>query len=57
MKLEHSLTLYTKNKLKMDKRAKYKPETIKLLEQNMGGTLFDINCNNIFWLYLLKQRK
>ena len=23
-------------------------ETIKLLEENIGGTLFDINCSNIF---------
>ena len=25
-----------------------KPDTIKLLEENIGRTLFDINCRNIF---------
>ena len=26
------------------------PETIKALEENLGGTLSDINCSNIFWM-------
>ena len=26
-----------------------KPDPIKLLEENMGSTLFDINCSNIFF--------
>ena len=26
-----------------------KPETIKLLEENNGGTLFDIRLSNNFW--------
>ena len=25
-----------------------RPEAIKLLEENIGRTLFDINCSNIF---------
>ena len=25
-----------------------RPDTIKLLEENIGRTLFDINCSNIF---------
>ena len=24
------------------------PETIKILEENVGRTVFDINCSNIF---------
>ena len=55
MKLDHSNTIYT-NKLKMDFRPKYKTRhyktgtlyTIKLLEENIGRTLFDINCCDIF---------
>ena len=34
-----------------------RPETIKLLDENIGRTLFDISHSNIFWLYLLGQRK
>ena len=29
-----------------------RPETTKLLEENIGRTLFDINHNIIFWFYL-----
>ena len=36
-----------KNKLKMYQRSKYKPDTIKLLEENIGQTLSDINDSNI----------
>ena len=31
--------------------------TIKLLEKNIGRTLFDINFSNIFWINLLRQNK
>ena len=55
MKLAHSLRPYTKITSKWIKDLNVRPDTLKLLEENIGRTLYDINQSKILFSPPLKE--
>ena len=52
MNVKYSLTPYSKMNSKWSKDLHGRPDTIKLLEKNLGRILVGINFHNIFCIHL-----
>uniref|UniRef100_A0A9L0TC39 Cysteine rich hydrophobic domain 2 n=3 Tax=Laurasiatheria TaxID=314145 RepID=A0A9L0TC39_HORSE len=57
MKIDHSFSPFTKINSKWIKDLKVRPEIIRLLEENVGSTLFDIRIKRIFSDTMSSQKR
>jgi len=57
MGLKYFISPFTKVNLKWVKDLNVRPETIKILEENIGRTFFDLNCKFFFFLDLSFKAK